>query len=296
MPRLPNLALRVYDLTRSIIFYTDRIGFTLVEHRPEADIAYLLDSDGDLNLLAGPAAADLAPYVAERHLLLKPGNTITFLNNDLTAVRSALLQRDFENIEIVQTRFGDSMLCIQDPDGYILRFITPSAHSPAEILALYATAPNELDAALTGLSETDLNLSQADGTWTIRQIVHHLADNDCLYLQWMKTALAQGSIYEQNWTAGNDIIARTLAYTQRPIEPSVALFRTIRAHIVQLTQFIPDYGERYTQDKEGHRYTFIRLLEILTRHAIEHIDEICQIRDAHTTPATPINTSHQEEN
>src|SRR6185437_7655463 len=265
MPRLPNLALHVSDLTRSIIFYTDRIGFTLVEHKPEADIAYILDSDGDINLLAGPGTADLAPYLAERHLLLKPGNTITFLSNDLTAIRSELLQRDFENIDIMQTRFGDSMLCIQDPDGYILRFITPAAHAPTKILALYAAAPNELEAALAGLSEFDLDLSKEAGTWTIRQIVHHLADNDCLYLQWMKTALAQGSVYEQNWAADNDIIARTLAYTQRPIEPSVALFRTIRAHIAQVAQYIPDYWERYTQNKEGRKYTFGRLLEIVTR-------------------------------
>jgi hypothetical protein len=196
----------------------------------------------------------------------------------------------------VQTRFGDSMLCVQDPDGYILRFITPAAHSPAEILALYAAAPNELDVALTGLSESDLDLSKDDGTWTIRQIVHHLADNDCLYLQWMKTALAQGSVYEQNWTAGNDIIAQTLAYTQRPIEPSVALFRTIRAHIVQLTQYIPNYQERYTQNKEGRKYTFGHLLEIMTRHAMEHIDEIHEIRNVPTTTGISADTPHQKEN
>ena len=45
-------------------------------------------------------------------------------------------------------------------------------------IARYADGPNQLETAIVGLSEEELDIAESDGSWTIRQIVHHVADGD----------------------------------------------------------------------------------------------------------------------
>jgi hypothetical protein len=66
--------------------------------------------------------------------------------------------------------------------------------SPAETLALYISGPDRLQAVLAGLSEMELDSCCAPGEWTIRKIVHHLADGDDIWSMCIKVALgAPGS-------------------------------------------------------------------------------------------------------
>ena len=71
------------------------------------------------------------------------------------------------------------------------------------------------------------------------------------------------------------------------IEPSVALIKTSRNHILQLLHAIPDYWERYvlvnSADSEGHlgearKSTVGHLLEVMASHLLEHCAEIREIR------------------
>ena len=76
MPKLPGFAMIVSDLATSVAFYVDRLGFTLVEQHPEADMAQLLDYDGDAILFAGPKVKDVREYLSEPRLIFKPGETL----------------------------------------------------------------------------------------------------------------------------------------------------------------------------------------------------------------------------
>ena len=58
--------------------------------------------------------------------------------------------------------------------------MTEQTTSLEVILNLYADGPAKLEAALAGLSEPDLDLALTSDSWTIRQIVHHIADGDDL--------------------------------------------------------------------------------------------------------------------
>ena len=56
--------------------------------------------------------------------------------------------------------------------------------SPANkdsVIARYIEGPKLLERALAGLTEADLDTAPAKGGWSIRQIVHHLADGDDLW-------------------------------------------------------------------------------------------------------------------
>lgn len=282
MPELPTFAMRVTDLNRSIAFYRDAIGFTLVEAHPDQDVATMLDTDGDPTLFAGPGAGDLTSLLAERHFILNPGESIGFYGGDLAARRAALLQRGVEDVRIDESRFGDRTLRVKDPDGYTLEFIAPADRSPEEQLALYERMPDELDAVLAGLSEADLELSKEAGSWSILYIIHHICDGDLLFLDAMRAALvASGKQTSRNFLGGNDVVPEQLDYAHRPIAPSIALFRAERGYVTTLGRLLPDAWERYTVREEGRQISFGELVTSSNRHSAEHIEEIYEIRRIH---------------
>lgn len=47
--------------------------------------------------------------------------------------------------------------------------MTEQDYNPSATLARYADGPAQLEAALEGLTESDLNLAQTSDSWTIRQ-------------------------------------------------------------------------------------------------------------------------------
>ena len=289
MTKQPIAALRVADLATSVAFYTERLGFALGEQHPEADRAgcfYPLNPDGNSFLLAGPGAEDVMPYLNGPRIVLEPGETIRFLREDLETWRAALTERDVSNLEIIEGPWERS-LSLTDPDGYILSFVTLKQLTPAETLERYANCPDELETVVSGLSEEDLGLSSAPGAWSIRQIVHHIADGDDLWSMALKAALARsGFHYSQDWYTTDNAIAEPLDYAGRAIAPSLALFRAHRAHITQLMQHLPDAWERYIlfrwpNTEAEEQVSAGTIIRAQARHAEEHIEAIRRILRQH---------------
>jgi hypothetical protein len=96
------------------------------------------------------------------------------------------------------------------------------ADSQTTIIARYADGPAQLEQALTGLHDADLDAPPAQGGWTIRQIVHHIVDGDDLWKPCIKAALGneQGEFtLEWYWAVPQDTWADRWAYSGRPIGP-----------------------------------------------------------------------------
>jgi uncharacterized damage-inducible protein DinB len=158
----------------------------------------------------------------------------------------------------------------------------------SDILASYAAGPDRLDAALAGLSEADLDLALSDDSWSIRQIVHHIADGDDLWKEFVKRAIGnpEGEFtLAWYWQIGQDEWARRWAYRERDIEPSLALFRASRAHVVQLLSHKPEAWShtlliRWPDGEEMH--TSVEwVVAMQARHIDGHLDDIRRIREAH---------------
>ncbi len=287
MPKLPGFAMIVSDLATSVAFYVDCLGFALVEQHLEADMAQLLDYDGDAILFAGPKVNNVREYLSEPRLIFKPGETLGNRENDLD-VRAALLrEKGIYEITLKETPSGDRTLTFQDPDGYTIEFFAPANCSPEETIALYAQGPYELEVALDGLAQDALDLTLTADSWSIRQIVHHLALSESLFLMHIKTALADsGRVYVRP-SYDQELWPQSLAYTQRPIEPSVALVQASRNHINQLLHYVPDNWEKFVltkyvpEEDEGRKTTVSDLINIQVRHMQEHCDEIREIRKLH---------------
>jgi uncharacterized glyoxalase superfamily protein PhnB len=272
----------VANLATSIAFYIDCLEFKLGK-RPSHDMAEIIAAEDDVMLLAGPQAGDVTQYLAERHIILKPGDDqlLHFPSEDLDTLRSKLLQRSLVNMKLIETRWGDRMIELQDPDGYRLQFYTHAQHSPEETLAWYMRGVDELGAALSGLADADLDLTREPGAWSIRHIVNHLADSETLFVWWMKLALSEpGRRYRQNWPTTNEATS-SLGHEKRDITPSLALIRANRSHILQIAQHVPNAFECSTLDEGGHKTSFGDLISLVTSHALEHIDEIMQTRQVH---------------
>lgn len=156
------------------------------------------------------------------------------------------------------------------------------------ILALYADGPAQLEAVLSGLSESDLNLAQTSDTWTVRQIVHHIVDGDDIWKTCIKAALgnADGLFSLQwYWSKPQTEWAENWKYANRPIEPSLALFRANRHHIVELLRQTPHAWEKSIRIKTPQnaeaRITIGEVLEIQAPHVVEHIGDVQTILRTH---------------
>ncbi len=267
----------VRDLTASIAFYRDGLGFTLIEHDAEADLARI-DANGYPLLLTGPDAAHVTPDSDVIHEVVRPDGTLHVFASDLDRLHTELAERGVTGASLIERPWGDRTLTIRDPDGYTVSFWTLIQRSPEQVLALYETGPDALDAALTGLSEAELNLASSPGGWTIRQIVHHLADLEAATLGQIMMAFAEpGRVYQGN-PFSPDTWATSLDYAGRPIGASVQLLRAIREHVVQLAHHLPDVYERSSREPDGRDDAISLTLGMLGGHALEHIEEIRETR------------------
>ena len=66
--------------------------------------------------------------------------------------------------------------------------MSEQTQSRDQIIARYAAGIEAVDEALAGLAEADLDLAREAGKWTIREIVHHIADAENLWELAVKSA------------------------------------------------------------------------------------------------------------
>jgi hypothetical protein len=129
------------------------------------------------------------------------------------------------------------------------------------ILAQYADGPTLLEQTLSGLTETDLDLTLSADSWSIRQIVHHIVDGDDIWKTCIKTALGNSdALFSLQWYTVKSQMewSESWAYPCRGLTTSLELYRANRRHIVDLLEHIP--GARYRKDRwdECWRGKFLR--------------------------------------
>jgi len=291
----PHFAMRVGDLDASLDFYAQVMAFPTRERDDTAEVAVIQDRDGDLILVAGPHAGDLAPHLDENPLILKPRDVIEFGGADLPTLRERWLAHgaSADAISFIETAWGNQTLTVRDPDGYRLTFIVQAVLTQEETLAFFHQGLDALDDALAGLSEQDLDLApvgsagQSDESeWSIRQIVRHVVDGDDMWRTRLQVALHSPDILYHDWYRGNDLMADRLLYATLPLEPALALLRAGRAYTTQLVNNIPGAWEQQLKMAhlgrvEPETISVGAIVRIMADHALEHVEEIRAIRRGH---------------
>jgi uncharacterized damage-inducible protein DinB len=140
-------------------------------------------------------------------------------------------------------------------------------------------APNALRSAVSGLSEEQLDTKYRN--WTIRQIVHHLADshvNSYIRFKWALTENVPTikAYFEDRWVSLED--SRT-----GPIDRPLALYDAIHARWVQLLRTMKpdDFTRSYVHPETGQTVRLDAALSYYPWHARHHTGQIMWLREHH---------------
>lgn len=139
-----------------------------------------------------------------------------------------------------------------------------------------AALPRNIRAAVRGLSEAQIDTPYRPDGWTVRQVVHHVADSHMNGFIRLKLALTEENPtikpYEENSWA-------RLADMQLPLETSLlildnvharwdAVYRSMPAAQFQRTFFHPEMQERLTLERHVLLYAWH------SRHHVGHITSL----------------------
>ena len=154
-----------------------------------------------------------------------------------------------------------------------------------EILKLFKQGPSILENALEGLSDNELDYSPSNGGWTIRQIVHHIADGDDLWKTCIKIALGnEQAEFTLQWYLALPQIewAKRWSYANRSIDASLALLRANRDHILQLLEYAPDGWTKSAQFRDSNGEIEVVpvgfVIQMQADHVVHHVKRILEIR------------------
>jgi hypothetical protein len=141
------------------------------------------------------------------------------------------------------------------------------------LLQRYREGPDELEAAVRGLSDAELNYLPRDGGWSPREVVHHTADSELTSAIRLRRLLAE----ENADIRGYDEMAfsRRLHYRERPIAASLAAVRASRESSASILEYLSeaDWGRTGTHSESGP-YSVEMWLEIYAAHCHDHAEQI----------------------
>jgi hypothetical protein len=155
------------------------------------------------------------------------------------------------------------------------------ATSPAQRdqwLGEIAAAPEQLRAAVKGLSPLQLDTPYRPEGWTVRQVVHHVPDSHLNAYSRIKLALTEEEPtikpYEEAlWAELPD--ART-----GPVEPSLALLDFLHQRWLLLLRSLhpADFARRYRHPEQGRMFELNEVLALYAWHGKHHIAHITSLR------------------
>jgi uncharacterized damage-inducible protein DinB len=160
-------------------------------------------------------------------------------------------------------------------------------HAPEDrdgTISRYREGPALLERAVRGLQDADLDAMPAGGGWTIRQIVHHVADGDDIWKLCIKMAIGdEESEFALGWyrVQPQELWGDRWAYSRRSVDVSLSLFRATRDHVLQLLESVPEAWDRSvavrTRDGEVKRVSVGFVIQMQSDHVFHHVDRIHEI-------------------
>lgn len=145
-------------------------------------------------------------------------------------------------------------------------------------LAQIEATPARLREAVQGLSEQQLDTPYRDGGWTVRQVVHHLADSHMNAFVRFKLALTedQPTIKPYN----QDLWVGTVDAKAFPVGTSLNLLESVHARLVALLRSMPpkDFARTFNHPESGIN-TLDKYLALYAWHGRHHVAHITSLRE-----------------
>ena len=137
--------------------------------------------------------------------------------------------------------------------------------------------PARIREAVKGLDDTQLDTPYRDGGWTLRQVVHHMADSHLnAYIRFKLAATEEGPTLktydEKTWAETTD--AKTL-----PVESSLGILDSLHARWVAFLKTLPvtDFNRKCLHPESGPMDMNL-LLSLYAWHGRHHEGHISGLR------------------
>jgi hypothetical protein len=148
-----------------------------------------------------------------------------------------------------------------------------------DMLAMIRRLPAAVEAAVQDLNDVQLSTPYREAGWTVRQVVHHLADSHLNGFVRMKLILTEEQPmlkpYDQNaWANTPDAAAM-------PIQGSLAILRGLHERLSVLLESQPESSfRRSAVHPEVGEVTLDDWLATLAHHGENHLAQITTLRTA----------------
>jgi hypothetical protein len=147
------------------------------------------------------------------------------------------------------------------------------AQRRAALVTQYEAGPGVLRAAVEGLGDAELDRRPADGGWTPREVVHHVADSEMTSAIRLRRLIAEDEPLIVGYDG--DEFARRLHYADRPIAPALAAVEAARATTAQILHGLTEAEwSRMGTHSDSGTYGVAEWLETYAVHCDEHADQI----------------------
>jgi DinB superfamily len=168
---------------------------------------------------------------------------------------------------------------ISDPRYPIGKFVAPAVFDSAllqSFVAVLAALPGNLRAAVDGLSQMQIDTPYREGGWTVRQLVHHLADSHMSAYLCTKMSLTEEwpMVYAYDADRWAELADATPA-----VEVSLDLLEPLHRRWVSLFTSLDENGwQRGYLHPESDPTTLAKVAAEYAWHSRHHVAHITELR------------------
>jgi uncharacterized damage-inducible protein DinB len=165
------------------------------------------------------------------------------------------------------------------PIGKLQRPATVDSVQRRAFMDQLGAAPAALRKAVQGLNDKQLDTPYRDGGWTLRQVVHHLADSHLNAYVRVKFALTEQEPRVMVWQ--EQLWAELPDGRSMPVEPSLQIFDSVHQRWLGALREQPEaVFQRAVMHPENGRLTIDALLATYAWHGAHHTAHITTLRKA----------------
>jgi uncharacterized damage-inducible protein DinB len=157
------------------------------------------------------------------------------------------------------------------------RFDPSAAGTRSQQIATVRQLPDRLRAAVQGMSDPQLDTPYREGGWTVRQVVHHVADSHANAYIRFKLALTEDNPTIKPYDEG---AWANLQDSRMPVDVSLAFTSAVHARWVNLLESMTDADyQRSFRHPERGTVTLANNLAMYAWHSRHHTAHITRLRE-----------------
>lgn len=123
------------------------------------------------------------------------------------------------------------------------------------------------------LAEAELNRSYAPGKWTIRELLHHLADAETVLYDRVRRVISNPN--QVIWHFDQDLWAQHLDYKSFPLSINKAVYKSVRDSVILLAEkYYVSHGDHSFVHSQSGRRTLKDEFGKIPAHNAAHLFQI----------------------